>query len=194
MSKLRIVGIGGTTKVGSTSERALAEALDASNETGAEIVAFGGEFLASLPPYSGVTDCVFALELIDAVRSADGLVIASPSYHGTISGAIKNAIDYLEETASDNRTYLDGMPVGLIVTAYGWQGACSTLATLRSMVHALRGWPTPFGAAINSSQTTSETDVLTDPMVRDRLRLVGRQVTGFFSPKPSGDRSRVRPI
>ncbi len=41
--------------------------------------------------------------------------------------------------------------VGLIATAYGWQATGSTLATLRSIVHALRGWPTPLGAAINSS-------------------------------------------
>lgn len=37
-----------------------------------------------------------------------------------------------------------------MVTAAGWQGAVSTLTALRSIVHALRGWPTPLGIALNT--------------------------------------------
>ena len=48
------------------------------------------------------------------------------------------------------RPYLADMPVGLIATAYGWQATGLTIAALRSIVHALRGWPTPFAAAINT--------------------------------------------
>ena len=58
-------------------------------------------------------------DYIEAIRSADGVIIASPGYHGSVSGLVKNAIDYIEETARDERVYLDGLPVGLIVTAYG---------------------------------------------------------------------------
>lgn len=79
-------------------------------------------------------------------------MLASPGYHGTISGLVKNAIDYLEETAADARPYLDGLPVGLFVTAFGWQATGSTLMAMRSIVHALRGWPTPMGAAIKSER------------------------------------------
>jgi FMN reductase len=47
--------------------------------------------------------------------------------------------------------YLDGMPVGCIVTAAGWQGCNTTLGAMRSIVHALRGWPTPLGVTLNTA-------------------------------------------
>ena len=68
---------------------------------------------------------------MEAIRAADGVIIASPRNHGSISGLVKNAIDYVEGTAKDQRVYLDGVPVGLFATAYGWQATGSTLAALR---------------------------------------------------------------
>ena len=55
------------------------------------------------------------------------MIIASPGYRGSTSGLVKSAIDCLEETPKDTRC-IDSVPVGLIVTAYGWQGAGSTPA------------------------------------------------------------------
>src|SRR3546814_6783254 len=80
---------------------------------------------------------VCSSDLVAAVRDADGLILASPGYHGSISGLVKNAIDYLEETARDRRVYLHGLPVGLIATAFGWQATGGTLLAMRSIVHAL---------------------------------------------------------
>jgi FMN reductase len=53
----------------------------------------------------------------------------------------------------DTRPYLADRAVGLIVTAYGWPAAITTLAGLRVVVHALRGWVTPYGATINALET-----------------------------------------
>jgi len=94
---------------------------------------------------------------------------------------VKNALDLLEETARDTaRPYLADMPVGLIATAYGWQATGSTIAALRSIVHALRGWPTPFAAAINSVATKFDDEGGTsDPAVLEQLCMVGRQVARF---------------
>lgn len=176
-----IVGIGGTASPGSSTEQALALALASAERAGARIRMFGGEMLASLPHYltGGASQSPQAHELVEAVRAADGLIIASPGYHGSISGLVKNAIDYLEETSRDKRIYLDGIPVGLIATAYGWQATGSTLATLRSIVHALRGWPTPLGAAINSSGGIFKGGACTDPGAAGQLDLVGKQVFQF---------------
>lgn len=176
-----IVGIGGTASPGSSTEQALALALASAEKAGARIKMFGGEMLASLPHYltGGASQSAQGHELVEAVRAADGLIIASPGYHGSISGLVKNAIDYLEETAKDKRVYLDGIPVGLIATAYGWQATGSTLATLRSIVHALRGWPTPLGAAINSSGGIFKGGACADAGAAAQLDLVGKQVFQF---------------
>ena len=178
---LRIVGIGGTTKSASSTEQALVIALASAREAGADVHHFDGPFLAKLPHYGTdeATRSAEAAELIAALRQADGVILASPGYHGSISGLVKNAVDYLEETARDERVYLDGVPVGLIVTAYGWQATGSTLLTLRSIVHSLRGWPTPLGATINSSGGVFKDGVCTDAGAAKQLELVGQQVVEF---------------
>src|SRR3546814_1991625 len=73
-----------------------------------------------------------ARAFVDAVRDASALIIASPGYHGSSSGVVKNALDLLQETARDERPYLADMPVGLITTPHGWQATGSTIAALRS--------------------------------------------------------------
>ena len=148
-----IVGIGGTTRIGSTTERALSVALRAVEAGGGETRLLGGAFLARLPIYNPAVPepTPEQIELADAVRAADGLIVASPGYHGSISGVIKNALDTLEMLRTDDRPYLTDRAVGCVITADGWQAAGTTLTALRSIVHALRGWPTPFGAALNAT-------------------------------------------
>ncbi|WP_321795036.1 NAD(P)H-dependent oxidoreductase [Caballeronia sp. J97] len=177
-----VVGIGGTTRPASSTERALSFALKGAKESGARVRLFGGTFLHSLPHYAPETrDLTDAQrELIEAVRDADALVIATPGYHGGVSGLVKNALDTLEELRNDERPYLDGRAVGSIVTAYGWQAAGTVLTSLRSIVHALRGWPTPFGAAINTLETRFESaEHCSDPKVVEQLLTVGQQASNF---------------
>jgi FMN reductase len=155
-----VVGIGGTIRAGSTTETALVCGLKACEALGARTRLFGGEFLATLPifdPRPG-DPTPAQTELVEAVRAADGLLIGSPGYHGSISGVVKNALDTLEITAKDPHPYFHGKPVGTIVTAYGWQATGSTLSALRMIVHAMRGWPTPFGAALNSTDGLFDAD------------------------------------
>ncbi|OWK30222.1 NADPH-dependent FMN reductase [Sphingomonas dokdonensis] len=178
-----VVGIGGTIGGVSSTERALSIALDAAAEQGFRTRLFGGADMAKLPLYDpkAAERTPEEREFVSAVRGASALIIASPGYHGSISGVVKNALDLLEETARDpERAYLADMPVGLIATAYGWQATGSTIAALRSIVHALRGWPTPFAAAINSAVTKFDDEGgASDPAVIEQLRLIGQQVARF---------------
>jgi FMN reductase len=173
-----ILGLGGTTSPTSSTEVALGIALQAAEDAGAETELFGSDRLMALPHYrsdpAGLNQT--GKDLVELVRRADGIVISSPGYHGTVSGLVKNAIDYIEETSTDARVYLDGIPVGLIVTAYGWQAVGSTLAALRSIVHSLRGWPTPLGVGINASGGMFSEGICTDESVNQQLKLVAQQV------------------
>ena len=150
MSQPLIVGLGGTVRPGSSTERALAAALDHARAAGARTELFdGGALDLPLFPAYGDARSDAALRLVDALRRADGVLVASPGYHGSVSGQVKNALDYAEDLADDARPYLSGRAVGCIATAAGWQAAVTTLTALRGIVHALRGWPTPLGVAIN---------------------------------------------
>jgi FMN reductase len=179
-----IVGIGGTVRSGSSTERALAVALAHAEALGAETKLLGGAFLARLPIFDPrpAETCAAQVELADAVRAADGVIVASPGYHGSISGVIKNALDTLELTRADPEPYLTGKPVGTIITADGWQAAGTTLMALRAIIHALRGWPTPFGAALNATTTLfGEDGACREPKDAWQLTTVAEQVMEFAS-------------
>ena len=176
-----VVGIGGSIRGDSQSERALRLALAGAEQAGAKTSLFTGADLM-LPFYDpAVPDRPeAAIRLIEDLRAADGVLLAAPGYHGTLSGLVKNALDYIEDLRQDSRPYLDGRAVGCVAVARGWQAAVSTLTALRSVVHALRGWSTPLGAAVNSGEVTIGADGdCSDAKVANTLRVIGAQVVEF---------------
>jgi FMN reductase len=173
----QLVALGGTIKARSSTELALLVAVRAAEAAGARVRVFDGPALTALPHFgSAAMTPEHGADLIAAIRDCDGLLIATPGYHGTVSGVVKNALDYIEALAKDARVYLDGRAVGLIATAYGAQAAVTTLMTLRTITHALRGWPTPLGASVIASPGLFDADgQCTDEKVRGVLEAVGRQ-------------------
>jgi FMN reductase len=176
-----ILGLGGTPRPGSSTERALALSLEAAAEAGAETLMIGGPDLM-LPMYNpgDAARTPEAARLVDAFRRCNGVIVGSPAYHGTISGLVKNALDYTEDLRGDERVYFDGLAVGLVVCAGGWQAGGQTLATLRGIAHALRGWPTPLAAMLNTStRIFDDAGQCLDLSAKFQLQEVGRQVVEF---------------
>ena len=155
--------------------------LKAAAAQGAETVLISGPELV-MPMYTpgGAGAAPESEALVRAFRRCDGIIIASPAYHGALSGLIKNALDFTEELREDDRVYFEGIAIGLIVCAAGWQAAGQTLGTLRGIAHALRGWPTPLGAALNTSTPAfDESGECIELSTRFQLETVGRQVVEF---------------
>jgi FMN reductase len=169
-----VVGIGGSPGPDSISGTLLRECLGL---TAAHTVCFDGDRLARLPIFTtqaSVRDADTD-ELIETVRAADAIVLATPGYHGAMSGLVKNALDHLEALRDDARPYLDGRAVGIVVASAGWQAGGTALVSVRSAVHALRGWPTPFGVAVNSAEQEPG-----DPQVRGALEILAGQLNQFL--------------
>jgi FMN reductase len=176
-----IVGLGGTLRSGSSSEWALRIALRAASALGADTeIVCGRELVLPVFDPTQLERAPEALRLIRLLRDCDGVLIASPGYHGSMSGLIKNALDYIEDLRQDSRCYLDGRAVGSIVCAYGWQATGTTLVALRSVIHALRGWPTPLGVTINSAvQVFDSKGCCLDANIAQQLEMLAAQVVGF---------------
>lgn len=87
------------------------------------------------------------LRLLEAAAEADGLILATPEYHGSISGVLKNALDYI------NASHVAGKPV-LSVSSAGGPVGVSSLLQLQSIVRNLHGVNCPewisLGAGSNS--------------------------------------------
>ena len=187
-----IVGIGGTMTSNSSSERLMRHVLAQCKAAGAETSCFDGNAL-DLPMYGyGTPRTDKAVALIDGLRRADAVVISSPGYHGTVSGLIKNALDYVEDMAKDTRPYFEGRAVGLITVAAGWQATGTTLATLRSIVHALRGWPTPMAVTVNSVQPVfAEDGSVSDTTLIKQLDILAEQMVSFTRMRALDDLARL---
>jgi FMN reductase len=181
-----IVGLGGTTREGSSTEKALSLALRAAASRGADTLLLCGSDI-DLPAYvPGAASNAKATRITAELGRADGIILGTPGYHGGLSGLVKNALDYTEDLRSNKRPYLEGRPVGCVVTAAGEQGAVTTLVALRSVVHALRGWPTPLGVTIvTSDQAFDAAGNCISPRIETQLRILSQQVVDFALLKAS---------
>lgn len=185
-SRPLIVGLGGTVRANSSSEQAVSCALRIAEQFGAATRLFAGASLV-LPMYNP-SDAVrdpAARELVAALRNASGIIIASAAYHGTLSGLLKNALDYTEDMRDDAAPYFDGRAVGVISCAAGWQAATTNLVALRSIVHALRGWNVPLGVAVNTAQPVFDGGRCLSADLEQSLATMVRQVVSFAANPPS---------
>ncbi|MFF9347196.1 NADPH-dependent FMN reductase [Streptomyces sp. NPDC014734] len=146
-----IVLVSGSLRPGSTSDRVAQWCALRCAEQGATTAVLTGadiDFPAYRPGLAATHPPVAAY--LDGLRRCDGVMLVSPTYHATLSGLLKNALDYVNDIDGP-RPYLEGRPVGCVAVGSGAQGAVSTLTTLRTISHALRAWPTPLAAAVTSA-------------------------------------------
>ncbi|WP_307135537.1 NADPH-dependent FMN reductase [Streptomyces aurantiacus] len=178
---VNVLGIGGSQRPGSSSGRALGAALAAAERQGAHVDLISGADL-NLPMYNPAEPALSPAvkRLLTALSAADGLVVASPAYHGSLPGLLKNALDHIEELRDDERPYLSDRAVGCVSVAQGWQSGVSTLGALRTITHALRGWPTSLGVVVNTASAGfTDDDRCTDPDVQAQLETMAGQVVEF---------------
>jgi FMN reductase len=183
-----ILAVGGTVRPNSSTELAMRHVLNAVERGGARTKMISGHLL-QLPLYQPDNPARSdqARALVAELALADGIVIGSPGYHGSISGLVKNALDYAEDLRGDVRPYFSGRADGCIATAGGWPAAVNTLNVLRDIVHALRGWPTPMGAAINSSESIFDPlGACIAPRVALMLDLMAGEVLRFAAGRVAG--------
>lgn len=151
LTKLHLLGIGGSMKKNSTSLWALERALKSTHALGAttELIALRELNLPIYDPNQSIDELPpNAKHLLDSVRKADALLLSTPAYHGTIAGIVKNALDFLEFLSDDPIPYIHNKVVGLIATAGGDLAAVNAVNALVHATHAIRGIPAPWFVAI----------------------------------------------
>lgn len=130
---VRILGISGSLRRGSHNTTLLRAAADLL-PSGVELNVYGG--LRELPPYDPDLDVEPAdsavADLREAIASADGVLIATPEYNGSIPGLLKNALDWASRPFPDN--VLRGKPVAVIGASTGLFGAVWAQAEVRKVL------------------------------------------------------------
>jgi FMN reductase len=160
---VRVAGLGGSLRAESTSRAALAAALDGAAAAGAETELIWIRDL-DLPLYSAEHQIPpAAQQFADTVYRCDAMIWSSPTYHGSVSGSFKNALDWLILLAGNDPPYLSNKPVGLVATAGGVQG----LQTINSMDFIARALPW---------QSFDPSGNLADEAIAAQLRALGAEV------------------
>ena len=119
---IRVVGLGGSLRAASTSRTALQAALDGVAATGAAARLLRVRDL-DLPLYTAEGSVPrTAYQFADTAYDCEAMMWSSPTYHGSISGSFKNALDWLILLAERDPPYLANKPVGLVAMAGGVQG------------------------------------------------------------------------
>jgi FMN reductase len=172
-----IVGLGGSLRHASRSRAALRRALEGAAAAGAETRLLDLREL-DLPMYNPDQDTPgeTAAEFIDSCYFADGLIWSSPLYQGTISGALKNALDWLHGLGQRDPPYLHDKVIGLISAAGGTQGL-QAINTMEFAVRALRGWAVPYVVPVASADRVFEAaGGIKAESVQVQLSTLGREV------------------
>ena len=177
-SRTRVVGICGSLRRGSYTRMALRIALRGAEEAGVEAQ------LIDLREYQlafcdGGDDKKLPKDvqrLRDDVQRAQGIILATPEYHGGYSGVLKNALDLM------GFDEFQGKMIGLVGVSGGGMGASGPLNGLRSVGRALHAWVVPEQAGVpDVSDVFDENGNCKDKSVEKHLKAVGRQVAKFAS-------------
>ena len=175
--EIRVVGICGSLRSGSFTRAALRIALEGATELGAEthlidLREYELDFCHGEEGQRAYPADVHRLRR--EVAQAQGIILATPEYHGGMSGVLKNALDL---TGFDQ---FGGKMMGLIGVSGGQMGAINALNSLRTVGRSLHAWVIPEQALIPQAwKIFDDAGRLKETDYEERLKEVGRQVARF---------------
>jgi FMN reductase len=150
---VKIVGISGSLRQGSHSQQALNIAAQRVEALGAEVTVLDLRSL-KLPFCDGGDDFSAYPDVIllqETVKQADGVLLATPEYHGSLSGVLKNALDLM------SFEHLAGKVTGLI-SVLGGQSNSNALNDMRVIMRWVHAWVIPEQIAIGQAWQAFDAD------------------------------------
>lgn len=169
----KIIGISGSLRKGSYNAALLRAAIELAPKS--LTIEVGS--IRDIPLYDGDAEAAAGIpsavaELKDRIAAADGLLLVTPEYNGSLPGVFKNAIDWLSRPGADIPRVFGTKPVGVIGATPGGGGTrlaqTAWLPVLRQL--ALQPW---FGKTLylaNAGQAFDASGALTDAKLQQVLR------------------------
>jgi chromate reductase len=116
------------------------------------------------------------------IREANGLLVVSPEYNGSISGVFKNALDWLSRTEADQKPAFRDTTVALLSTSPGGLGGLRGLNHVRDIFVGMGSLVLSNQIAIGSAyQAFNEAGELTDESVAERVDGLTKELVNVSS-------------
>ncbi|MEE9273780.1 MAG: NAD(P)H-dependent oxidoreductase [bacterium] len=173
---LSILAIGGSRRPDNNTDKALRIAVEELEAGGAEVEWVRvGELRLLLPGEAGESEDPGRLQ--EKVLAADGILIATPEYHGSISSTLKLVIDNLGFP-----TTLEEKIIAILGVAMGDDGARRALDHLRQILTYIGGRVLPVEASVASvHKKFDEAGRCLDPGDESAIRAVARGLLDHLS-------------
>lgn len=166
----KVLGVGSSLRDGSSSTSTLKITLELIKKHGAEIRLLDLKQTA-LPLYDpNENQSSQDLQKVEEdVKWADAFVLATPDYHGSMSGTMKNFLDYFWSEFA-------GKTFGYICASH--EKGLTVMDQMRTAIRQCYGWSLPYGIAVNG-QEDIENEKIINTRLKSRLEMLARDLVVY---------------
>ena len=168
--KLNVLGVGSSMRQGSYSTTALNMILDMAkgNEAETKLLDLRQTNLPIL--YAAKDDTHEIVRVTELVEWADAYILATPDYHGSMSGSLKNFLDYFWSEFA-------GKTFGYIVASH--EKGLTVMDQMRTAVRQCYGWSIPYGISINPEEDFDDKRKVINRKLSSRLDMLARDLVVY---------------
>ena len=168
--KLNVLGVGSSMRQGSYSTTALNMILDMAkgNEAETKLLDLRQTNLPML--YAAKDDTYEIVQVTELVEWADAYILATPDYHGSMSGSLKNFLDYFWSEFA-------GKTFGYIVASH--EKGLTVMDQMRTAVRQCYGWSIPYGISINPEADFNDKKEVINRKLWSRLDMLARDLVVY---------------
>jgi chromate reductase len=183
MVKPKILAFAGSTRVDSFNKKLVKIAATGAVEGGADVTVIDLRDFA-MPLYDGDLEQKEGLpsnarKLKDLMLSHQGFLISSPEYNSSISGVLKNTIDWTsrQSQGEESLACYKGKVAGIMSASPGGLGGLRGLVHVRAILENISVLVIPEQTAISKAHEVFNTDgTLKDKKQEDQVKKIGANV------------------
>ncbi len=177
---MKIIGFAGSLRTGSYNKKALWVALEGAKEAGAEIEEVDLRAL-DIPAYDediedtkGLPESIKNLK--EKIDKADALIVASPEYNNSISGVLKNVIDWVSRKGEEDTTPFKGKPTALLTASTGRYGGLRAALVFRTIARGIGLYLMNEEVQVTNAGDVFDGDEIVNERVEKQLKDLGKNL------------------
>lgn len=167
----RVLGVIGSLRVPTHTGRLVHHVLDAARRAGAEtdVIDLREDPLPLFDPANKTGD-----PAVETARKkfqwADAVLLGSPDYHGSVSGVMKNFLDFYWREFT-------GRLFGYVCASH--EKGLTVMGHMRTSVRQCYGWSLPYGIGFNGDEDLDDEGNIINPRLRDRVEMLGHDLARY---------------